>query len=68
MQDWKKVYSNSQLATASMVASWLIENHIEAKVMNRKDSSYVFMGEADVYVPAILSDDAIKLIELMQFT
>ncbi|NCW12228.1 MAG: hypothetical protein EBV82_03510, partial [Chitinophagia bacterium] len=68
MQDWKKIFSNSQLATASMVAAWLHENHIEAKVMNRKDSSYVFMGEAEVYVPSILAEEAIKLIDQMQFT
>lgn len=52
MKDWIKVYSNNSLATAMMVSDLLIQNEVPAKLLDRHDSSYVFLGEAEVYVPA----------------
>ena len=51
MKDWKKIYSNNNLATAMMVTDLLIQNEVPAKLLDRKDSSYVFLGEIEVYVP-----------------
>lgn len=51
MNDWKMIYANSNLSTAAMVASLLNENEVPAKLLNKKDSAYVFLGEAEVYVP-----------------
>ena len=51
MKDWKKVYSNNNLATAMMVTDLLIQNEVPAKLLDRHDSSYVFLGEVEVYVP-----------------
>jgi hypothetical protein len=62
MEDWKKVFSNSQLATASMVTGLLNENEIPAKTLDKKDSAFVFMGKVEVYVPASFYDKAIELI------
>jgi hypothetical protein len=45
------IYANSNLSTAAMVASLLNENEVPAKLLNKKDSAYVFLGEAEVYVP-----------------
>lgn len=51
MQDWKKKYSNTSLANVSMVEGMLNEQGIPAKLLNRQDSSYVFLGEMELYVP-----------------
>ena len=68
MQDWKKVFSSQQLALASMVVGILNENEIPAKSMNKKDSSYVFLGEIEIYVPANLYEAAVNLINTLQFS
>ncbi len=67
MKDWTKVYNTSQLATAAMVADLLIENQVPAKLLNRKDSAYVFLGEAEIYVPnefLEIAKEVLKTIEL----
>lgn len=66
MKDWKKVFSSTQLATASMVAGILIENEIPASVVNKIDSSYVFLGQAEVYVPENLVDKAEAIVKSIQ--
>jgi hypothetical protein len=63
IEDWKKVYSNPNLSSATIIASILEENQIPVKVLNRKDSAYVFMGEAEVYVPSEFNDKAISIID-----
>jgi hypothetical protein len=66
MQDWKKVFSSQQLAVASMVMGILNENDIPAKSMNKQDSSYVFLGEVEIYVPIDLYDASVLLISTIQ--
>ena len=68
MQDWNKVFSSQQLALASMVMGILNENDIPAKSMNKKDSSYVFLGEVEVYVPANLYESSIQLINTIELS
>jgi hypothetical protein len=67
MQDWKKVFSSSQLAASSMVMGILNENEIPAKTLNKQDSSYVFLGEVEVYVPLDMYEKAQALISTIQF-
>jgi hypothetical protein len=52
MKDWIMIYSNSNLSIAAMIAGLLNEKEVPAELLNRKDSAYVFLGEAEVYVPA----------------
>jgi hypothetical protein len=66
MQDWKKVFSSSQLAVSSMVMGILNENEIPAKTLNKQDSSYVFLGEVEVYVPLDMYEKAQVLISTIQ--
>ena len=68
MLDWKKVFSSQQLALASMVVGILNENDIPAKSMNKKDSSYVFLGEVEVYVPANLYESSLQLINTLELS
>ena len=66
MQDWKKVFSSTQLAASSMVMGILNENDIPAKTLNKQDSSYVFLGEVEVYVPLDMYEKAQALISTIQ--
>ena len=66
MQDWKKVFSSSQLAASSMVMGILNENEIPAKTLNKQDSSYVFLGEVEVYVPLDMFEKAQTLLPTIQ--
>jgi len=66
MQDWKKIFSSSQLAASSMVMGILNENEIPAKTLNKQDSSYVFLGEVEVYVPLDMFEKAQKLLSTIQ--
>ncbi|MEY4279619.1 MAG: hypothetical protein RL377_1623 [Bacteroidota bacterium] len=63
MNDWKKVFSTSDLASAALVTGILNENEIPAKVLDKKDSAFVFMGKAEVYVPSINEHTALELIK-----
>lgn len=63
MQDWKKVYSSTQLATAAMVTGILNENGIAANTLNKQDSAFVFLGKVEVYVPQSDYDRAMELIK-----
>jgi hypothetical protein len=68
MQDWKKVFSSQQLAIASMVMGILNENEIPAQSMNKKDSSYVFLGEVEIYVPADKYEVSMALINTLELS
>lgn len=65
MQDWKKVYSSNQLATATMVMGLLNTHDIPAKTLNKQDTAYVFLGEVEVYVPADFFEKAVALIDTL---
>ena len=67
MKDWEMIYTSSSLPTATMVTSLLIENEVPAKLLNKKDTSYVFLGAAEVYIPANffnIAKEILKSIEL----
>lgn len=67
MNNWTKIYSNGSLARATIVVNLLTEKEIPASLLNRKDSAYVFLGEAEVYVPAEfvnIAKDILSTIEL----
>ncbi len=49
-KDWVKVYSTSDVIKAEMAKSLLQENNIQAVVLNKRDSSLLVIGEAEVYV------------------
>ena len=66
MQNWKKIFSSTQLAASSMVMGILNENEIPAKTLNKQDSSYVFLGEVEVYVPLDMYEKAQALISTIQ--
>lgn len=66
MSNWKKVFSSSQLAVASMVSGILMEQKIQTNVLNKIDSSYVFLGEVEVYVSAADYENALLIVKNFQ--
>jgi hypothetical protein len=55
-KDWVKIFSTDVNYKAELIKGLLVENGIEAVVINKKDSSYHF-GELEIYVNA---DDVLK--------
>ena len=55
--DWKCVYSTTQAYKAYIIKDYLIDNEIEAVIINKQDSIYVTIGEVEVYTP---QNDIIK--------
>lgn len=47
-KNWVKVYSHSDFLKAELIRQLLIENAIEAVMLNKKDSSYHF-GEVQIW-------------------
>jgi hypothetical protein len=62
MQDWKKIFSNTQLAYTTMVAGLLEEQGIPTKLLNKQDTSYIFLGEVELYTPTIFEEKALSII------
>jgi hypothetical protein len=48
-KDWVKIYSTDVNYKAELLRGLLFENNIEAVIINKKDSSYLF-GELELYV------------------
>jgi hypothetical protein len=55
-KDWVKIYSTDVNYKAELLRGLLFENNIEAVIINKKDSSYLF-GELELYVS---TDNVIK--------
>jgi hypothetical protein len=60
MQDWKKIFSHSQLAYATMIAGLFEEQGIPVKLLNKQDTSYIFLGEVELYTPAEFEQKALS--------
>jgi hypothetical protein len=51
MTDWKKIYESTSTIKAQLAKAYLMDEHqIEAVVLNKQDSSYLF-GLCEVHVP-----------------
>ena len=64
-KDWTPVYSTDKEYIAEMIKDILLDNEIQSVVINKRDSSYISIGDIEIYVS---KDDALKarfLIEKM---
>jgi hypothetical protein len=61
MQTWYKLYSTKNYLEANIIKGKLEENNIKTMMLNKQDSSYVIMGEIELYVPEHLKDIALQL-------
>ncbi len=62
-KDWEKIFTTSQPYQAEVARQVLEEAGIQAVVINKKDSSYLAFGEAEVYVQ---QDDVIRAKQLIK--
>jgi len=61
--DWKMIYSSTLPHKINIVKAVLEDNQINSVELNRKDSSYIFIGDIDLYVhknDAVLAEFLIK--------
>ena len=63
MQGWFMLYSTKNYLEANIIKGKLEENNIRAVILNKQDTSYVSIGEIELYVPAHLKDIAVHLID-----
>jgi len=61
-KDWKIVYSSENPLNSEIIKQMLEENGIHAVVINKRDSSYLAFGEAEVFVSEYDEESALKLI------
>ena len=62
-KDWIKIFSTDRPFEAEMVKGMLLENGVNAVLLNRQDSSYVqaLPGQAEIYVHTSQVTQALEL-------
>jgi len=67
MDNWICVYTTNQLHQAEMMKNYLIEENIEAVVMNKKDSAYTVFDDVELYVPSEDENLAVELLKSFKY-
>lgn len=49
-QEWKCIYFSNQMHKIEIVRSVLNDNNIKSVVIDKRDSSYIMVGDVEVYV------------------
>jgi len=49
-KDWEKIYSSTEIHKIEIVKAVLEDNGIPSFEINKKDSSYISIGEIELYV------------------
>ena len=52
MENWVRIYATTDPGKAAIYKGCLEENGIPAVILNKQDSSYVFLGKVEIHVPA----------------
>ncbi len=61
-KNWIKIFTSTNFFQSEMAKQMLIENHVDAVVLNKQDSSYSNFGNIEVYIHR---DDFSHAVELM---
>ncbi|MGB1205113.1 MAG: hypothetical protein ACPG5B_05675 [Chitinophagales bacterium] len=64
--NWKKAYSDRLLYRIEIAKAVLADNDIDAVVVNKQDSAYLF-GEIELYVPQTELLKAINIINKISY-
>ena len=67
MKSWYKIYTTDSYTEANIIKGMLEENSIKAILLNKQDSSYLFLGEIELYVSVHFKDVAIRLVNNILF-
>ncbi len=62
MDNWYLVHRSRDYTEAAILRGMLEENNIPVMVVNKQDSSYIFLGEIELYVPVHLKELALGLV------
>jgi hypothetical protein len=62
-KDWTRIYATTDPGKAAIYKGCLEENGIPAVILNKQDSSYVFLGKVEIHVPAERENEAKALVE-----
>ena len=62
MDNWKMILSTSNTMEMSLAEAKLHEFDIPYNIINKKDSAYIIIGEAELYVPDDHAEQASKLV------
>jgi type III secretory pathway lipoprotein EscJ len=65
-KNWVRIYKSTNFYQSEIVKQMLLQNEIEAVLMNKQDSSYLNFGNIEVYVHQADFDRAIELLTLNQ--
>ena len=60
-KDWVKIYTSNQFFKSEIVKQVLIDNEVEAVLLNKQDSSYKF-GEVEVHIQQADFNKALEII------
>jgi len=61
-KNWVKIYTSVDYYKAEIIKQMLIENHVDAVLINKKDSSYLVFGTIEIWVHQENFSNAIELI------
>jgi hypothetical protein len=62
MENWYLLLKTDKYLEAEIFKGMLEENQIPVVLVNKQDSSYVFLGEIELYVPAHFKELARDLV------
>lgn len=62
MENWHLLLRTDKYLEAQIFKGMLEENQIPVMLVNKQDSSYVFLGDIELYVPLHLKDLAHDLL------
>jgi len=66
-KDWIFVFSTDKEYQAHIIIDMLKDNEIDAVIINKQDSAYITIGDAEVYVKNENAVKARHLIEKLKF-
>ncbi|OFX18919.1 MAG: hypothetical protein A2033_12290 [Bacteroidetes bacterium GWA2_31_9] len=64
--NWVKVYSFSKMHLALIAKEVLADNDIESNILNKQDSSYVVIGDIEIYVQSEDFDKALEILKTIE--
>ncbi len=62
-RNWYLLYSTLSLPQASIIKGMLEENGVPVMIVNKQSSSYISLGDIEVYVPDDLKNTARQLLD-----
>ena len=62
MENWYLLLRTDTYLEAEILRGMLEENQVPVMIVNKQDSSYVFLGEIELYVPVHLKELARDLV------